>query len=112
MNEDGDSPIQNQENNLVRVDVDEEHNLVEITDLEEAEDISNTQNVSTVMVQITMNVIVQRTSSVINRNVVLTDADEMKSMLKGRRLGLRHLKSLQVKLIRLKENSRRRQGMK
>ena len=112
MNVDGDSPIQNQENNLAHVDVDEEHNLAEITDLEEAEGISNIQSVFTVMVQIMMNVIVQRMSSVINRNVVLTDADEMKSMLKGRRLGPQHLRNLQVKLTRLKENSRHQLGTK
>ena len=112
MNEDGDSPIQNQENNLAHVDVDEEHNLVEITDLEEAEDISNIQNVSTVTVQTTMNVIAQRTSSVINRNVVLTNVVERKSMRKDRRLGLRRRVKLKVKLTRPKENSRRQPGTK
>ena len=100
MNEDGDSPIQNQENNLVHVDVDEEHNLVEITDLEEAEDISNIQNVSIVTAQITMNVIAQRTSSEIGRNVVPTSDGEKRNMLKDRQLGLQHLRRLQVKRIR------------
>ena len=112
MNEDGDSPIQNQENNLAHVDVDEEHNLVEITDLEEAEDISNIQNVSTVTVRITMNVIVQRTSSEIGRNVVPTSDDEKRNMLKDRRLGLQHLKRLQVKLIKLKKDFHRQPGTK
>ena len=107
MNEDGDSPIQNQENNLAREDVDEEHNLVGITDLEEAEDILNIQNVSIVTAQITMNVIVQRTSSAIGRNVVTPSVDEKKSMLKGRQLGLRHRTKQQVKLIRPKENFHR-----
>ena len=109
---DGDSPIQNQENNLAHVDVDAEHNLVEITDLEEAEDILNIQNVSIVTARITMSAIVQRTSSVIDRIDVLTNVDERRNMLKDRRLGLQHLRRLQVKLIRLKENSRRQLGTK
>ena len=88
MNEDGDSPIQSQENNLAHVDVDEEHNLVEITDLEEAEDILNIQNVSTVTARITMSVIVQRTSSEISRTVVLISVDEKRSMPKDRQPGL------------------------
>ena len=112
MNEDGDFPIQNQENNLAHVDVDEEHNLVEITDLEEAEDISNIQNVSTVTVQTTMNVIAQRTSSVIDRNVVLTNVVERKSMHKDRRPGLRRRAKLKVKLIKLKKNFHRQLGTK
>ena len=112
MNVDGDSPILNQENNLAHVDVDEEHNFVEITDLEEAEDISNIRNVSTVMVQITMNVIAQRTSSVIDRNVVLTNVVERKSMRKDRRLGLRRRVKLKVKLIKLKKDFHRQLGTK
>ena len=100
MSADGDSLIQNQESNLARVDGDEEHNLAEITDLEGAEDILNIQNVSTVMVQITMNVTVQRTSSEIDRNVVPTSVDEKRNMLKDRQLGLQHLRRLQVKRIR------------
>ena len=112
MSEDGDSPIRNQENNQAHVDVDEGHNLVEITDLEEAGDILNIQSVSTVTVQTTMNVIAQRTSSVIDRNVVLTNAVERKSTRKDRRLGLRRRVKLKVKLTRPKENFHRQPGMK
>ena len=110
---DGDTQIQNQENNLAHADVDEEHNLAEITDLEEAEEeVSNIQDVSTVMVQIMMNVIVQRINTVIDRNVAPINVDEKKSMLKDRRLGLQHLKGLKVKLIRPMKNFRRQPGTK
>ena len=112
MNVDGDTQIQNPENSPAHVDVDEEHNLAEIIDLVEAEDILNIQNVSTVTVQITMNVIVRRTSSVIDKIVVPTSVDEKKSMLKDRQLGLRHRTKQHVKLIRPKENFHRQQGTK
>ena len=113
MNVDGDTQIQNQENNLAHVDVDEEHSLAEIIDLVEAEEEApNIRNASIAMVQITMNMIVQRTSSVIDKIVVLTSADEKKSMLKDRRLGLRRRAKPPVKLIRPKENFHRQQGTK
>ena len=105
---DGDTQTQSQESNLVHVDVGEEHNLAEIIDLAEAEEeVSDIQSVSIVMAQIMMNVIVQRTSSAIGRNVVTPSVDEKKSMLKDRQLGLRHRTKQQVKLIRPKENFHR-----
>ena len=108
MNVDGGTQTQSQENNLAHVDVDEEHNLVEIIDLVEAEEeVLSIQNASTVTAQITMNVIAQRMSSAIGKNVATPSVDEKKNMLEDRPLGLRHRAKQRVKLIRPKENFHR-----
>ena len=105
---DGDSQTQEPENNPAHVEADEETVLVEITDLEEAEEeVSDIPHAFIVKAQIMTKGVVLKMSSVISRNVVLISADEKKNSRKDRRPGRTPLSKLKVKLIRLMKNFHR-----
>ena len=110
---DGDSQIQEPENNPAHAEVDEEIDLAEIVDLEEAEEeTSDTPNAFTVKAQIMMKGTALKMNSVISRNAALISADAKKNSRKDRRLDHARLNQSKVKLIRLMKNFHRLQSTK
>ena len=109
---DGDSQIQEPENTPAHVEANEETVLVEITDLEEAEEEVSDTPAFIVKAQIMTKGTALRMSSVISRNAVLISADERKNSHKDHRLGRTPLSKLKVKPIRLMKNFHRLQGTK
>ena len=102
---DGDSQTQNLENNPAHAEVDEEIGLMEIVDLEEAEEeVLDTLHAFIAKARIMTKGTALKMSSVISRNAELISVDEKKNSRKARQLGQSPLNQSKVKLTRLMKN--------